>query len=179
MNMIKLFILPGIFFFISCKNTGKRDNSTFDVNAEIKKQHRDPVTYYENYQIDSIWGKALKIDTIATMVGKSQEDIPYLILARTKPGFAEIHEQVDDVALIRSGHGTLKTGYEVTGRIITNDEEPWRTWLGEAIKGGSERKLSPGDFIIIPSMTAHQYIPDPGDTLTYWTIKIKRVKNGN
>lgn len=179
MNKFNLFVFLLISFSFSCTQLNEADHSSFDVNAEIKKQKRDPVAFYQNLQIDSIWNVALRNDTIATALGKSQENIPYLLLARTKPGFAEIHEQVDDVALIRSGHGTLKTGYQVTGKIITTDDEPWRTWLGEAIEGGSERKLSPGDFIIIPSLTAHQYIPDPGDTLTYWTIKIKHLKNGN
>ena len=43
--------------------------------------------------------------------------MPYLFLARTQPGYVEMHKQLDDMAIIRSGHGTLKTGYQVAGKI--------------------------------------------------------------
>lgn len=61
----------------------------------------------------------------------------------------------------------LKTGYKVTGEIREEDEEPWRNWLGGVIQDKKEIELSPGDFIVIPAMTAHQYVPNSGDTLTY------------
>lgn len=86
---------------------------------------------------------------------------------------------MDDIAIIRSGHGMLKTGYEVAGNIRTTGEERQRNWLCDSIVNGRVQSLSPGDFIIIPAMTAHQYIPDGGDKLIYWTIKAKRAKTSN
>jgi len=59
----------------------------------------------------------IKNDTIATALGRSQDSMPYLFLARTQPGYVEMHKQLDDMAIIRSGHGTLKTGYQVAGKI--------------------------------------------------------------
>jgi hypothetical protein len=182
MNKTKLFIIVVTTGLIACNtqtDSNNSDHSSFNVNAELKKRNGDSVTYYQHLQIDSILNVIIKNDTIGTALGKSQDGIPYLVLARTKPGFAEIHEQLDDIAIINSGHGTLKTGYQVTGKINTTGEEPWRNWFCEGIKDGTERKLSPGDFIIIPAMTAHQYIPDRGDTLTYWTIKVRHIKNTN
>lgn len=70
----------------------------------------------------------------------------------------EIHEQMDDIAITRSGHGTLKTGYEVRGDTRTSGEELWRNWFCDTIKNATDQKISPGDFIIIPAMIAHQYI---------------------
>jgi len=43
-------------------------------------------------------------------------------------------------------------------------------------KTKDSRAIAPGDFIVIPAMTGHQYIPDKNDTLVYWAIKIQRVK---
>jgi mannose-6-phosphate isomerase-like protein (cupin superfamily) len=174
MNILKLLVIL-ITVLISCKaptDSKENANSLFDLNVELAKRHSDVMTYYPEPQIDSILGMMLKNDTIATAFGKSQDNTPYLLLARTTPGDAEIHEQVDDVAIIRSGHGTLKTGHQVSGKIRTVDNEPWRNWFCETINEATERKLSPGDFIIIPAMTAHQYIPDQEDTLVYWTIKV-------
>ena len=165
---------------LSCKtkiDTSKENHPSFDINAELRKKSGDSVAYYRNFQLDSIVNTLIKNDTIGTTLGKSSENAPYLITVRTKPGFVEIHEQMDDIAIIRSGHATLKTGYQVAGEIRTAGEEPWRNWLCDTIKSATDQKLSPGDFIIIPAMTAHQYIPNDGDTLTYWTIKVKHLKN--
>jgi mannose-6-phosphate isomerase-like protein (cupin superfamily) len=182
MNRITLlnFVLTAVLISCNEKTDSNKDNhASFDINAELKKANVDSITYYRDVQIDSILNVIIQKDSIIATVGKSKEDAPYLLVGRTKPGSAEIHEHMDDIALIRSGHGTLKTGYNVTGIIKTTDKEPWRNWYYETIKDATERTLSPGDFIIIPAMTAHQYIPDPGDTLTYWTIKVKNKKNRN
>ena len=167
---------------ISCKVKTDSENSnraSFDINAELRKARQDSMTYYSAAQIDSISNVIIRSNTIAAMLGNGKEDVVSLLLARTKPGDAEIHEQMDDIAFIRSGHGTLKIGYDVTGMVKTSDKEPQRNWFYKKINDATERKLSPGDFIIIPAMTAHQYIPDPGDTLTYWTIKVKNVQYRN
>jgi hypothetical protein len=119
----------------------------------------------------------LSNNTLAVTLGISPDNAPYLFLARTKPGDAEIHEQMDDVAIIRSGHDVLKTGHQVFGKIATEDKAPWRNWFCEGIKKPEERTIGPGDFVIIPAMTVHQYVLGPGDTLSYWTIKVKQVPN--
>ena len=181
MNKINLLIIA-LTALLSCQtkvDTSKEKHPSFDINVELKKKSGDSVTYYRNLQLDSIVNTLIKNDTIGTTLGKSSENAPYLITVRTKPGFVEIHEQMDDIAIIRSGHGTLKTGYEVAGNIRTSGEKPWRNWFCDTIKSATDQKLSPGDFIIIPAMTAHQYIPNGGDTLTYWTIKVKHLKNIN
>ena len=182
MNKINLLVMLFVAGAVACNTkTGSNDsnNSSFDINTELSRHSNDAVTYVQSLQEDSIVNQLLINDTTGTSLGASQDGEPYLFLARTKAGFVEIHEQMDDVAIIRSGHGTLKTGHEVTGKINTTNAAPSRNWFCEAIKEATERRLAPGDFVIIPAMTAHQYVPDQGDTLTYWTIKVKRVKAVN
>ena len=179
MKKISLLIIVVTALF-SCNNkiaTRKVNYPSFDINGELKKNNAAAITYFRNIQLDSIVNALIKNDTIGTTLGKSNDNAPYLITVRTKRGFVEIHEQMDDIAIIRSGHGTLKTGYQVSGDVRTSGEEPWRNWYCDRIENALEQKLSPGDFIIIPAMTAHQYIPEGNDTLTYWTIKVKRLKN--
>ena len=175
MRPLILFIVF-ISVYASCHTpTDSKENSdpSFNLDAELLKRSSDTIVFFSHLQIDSVLDKMILNDTIATTLGKNQDNTPYLLLARIKPGAAEIHEQVDDVAIIRSGHGTLKCGHQVSGNIKTVDNAPWRNWFCDRIENATERKLSPGDFIIIPAMTAHQYVPDSGDTLIYLTIKVK------
>lgn len=181
MNKIKLLTIA-LAALLSCKtkiDTSKEKHASFDINVELRKKRSDSVTYYNHLRLDTIVNTLIKNDSIGATLGNSSENAPYLMTVRTKTGFAEIHEQMDDIAIIRSGHGTLKTGHQVAGNITSSCEEPWRNWFCDTIKSAADQKLSPGDFIIIPAMTAHQYIPDGGDTLTYWTIKVKHLRSTN
>jgi len=179
MNKFNLLII-GFALLLSCNtkndpNTG--NHLPIDINTALENENADSITYYKNLQIDSIVNLLIKNDSIGMALGKSSENIPYLITVRTKTGFVEIHEQMDDIAIIRSGHGLLKTSHQVSGITRTSGEKPFRNWFCDTIQGATERKLSPGDFIIIPAMTAHQYIPNDADTLAYWTIKVKNISN--
>jgi len=155
--------------------------AAYSQNTSLVKN--DSVIIYTSKEMDQsikeILDKALKANTNSAVaqLGMSKDSAPYLVVARTKPGIVEIHEQWDDVAIIRSGHGTLKTGYRVSGEKKITNTPPDREWRGGAIESAEVRNLAPGDFIIIPAMIAHQYVPTTGDTLTYWTIKVRRPRN--
>jgi hypothetical protein len=148
-----------------------------------QKSTADPVSYFTTEQQDSLLKSdldaALKKDSSSLLavhvLGTSKENAPYMLGIRTVPGSVEMHEEWDDVAIIRSGHCILKTGNKVTGERKENPEHSGN-WVGGIIQDVTERSLAPGDFIIIPALLAHQYIPTPGDSLTYWTIKVKRPK---
>jgi mannose-6-phosphate isomerase-like protein (cupin superfamily) len=137
-----------------------------------QKNTTDSVTFYSSSTVDSLLNTKVSPERISRLLGRSADDAPYLVVTRNKPGDVEIHEQYDDVAIVRSGRGTLKTGYEITGQKESG-KEPSREWLGGVIMNPKQRSLSPGDFIVIPAMMPHQYIPNDGETLTYWTIKVK------
>jgi hypothetical protein len=121
-------------------------------------------------------GDTSSIQSLGTgaILDKGPGDEPYYISKRHVEGYVEIHEQFDDVVVISSGHGRLRTGRKVEGNKLLNGEKPSRNWYGGQIIDFNEKRISPGDFIVIPVMTGHQYIPDKNDTLIYWTIKIKR-----
>ena len=89
-------------------------------------------------QVDSLLtkktsGKAFRL------LGRSQDKERYLVVLRTKPGDVEIHEQFDDVAIIRSGHGILRTGTS-EGRKESGNPGA-REWIGGIIEDGYERTL--------------------------------------
>jgi hypothetical protein len=131
----------------------------------------DSVIFFSEAQLDS----ALNSAVTPQILGRSKENGAYILGMRTKPGDVEIHEQWDDVAIIRSGTGILRTGLKVKGQKESG-KEPTREWRGGVIENPKERKLAPGDFIVIPAMLPHQYIPTPGDSLISWTIKVKRPR---
>lgn len=173
-NPLLIFLLC----LISC-------NQPEDAKNRIIEQSKvgDPVTFYTQGQLDQVLklnlDSAIHANRTPLManyiLGLSKDSAPYMVVVRAAPGSVEIHELWDDVAIIRSGHGILKTGYQVTGEQ-QEVKGPSTEWTGGTIRDGKERIISPGDFIIIPALLAHQYIPNPGDTLTYWTIKVKRTK---
>ena len=179
MNKIKPFVIALVAILTSFKTkneSNKNAESLFDINSDLQKSSGDSITSYHTARLDSIVNMLIKKDSIGTALGQSQDSSLYLLTVRPKTGYVEVHEQFDDVAIIRSGNGTLKTGHQVGRMIRSEGAEPSRNWFCDSIKNATLQKLSPGDFIIIPAMTAHQYLPDSGDTLTYWTIKVKHLK---
>jgi len=135
----------------------------------------DTVTFYSKSQIDSFLATSeTSPRLIGKVLGRSADNESYLVGVRAQPGDVEIHEQFDDVAIIRSGHGVLRTGKKVRGQKEGSNAGEW---IGGVIEDAQERNLSPGDFIVIPAMLGHQYIPRPGESLTYWTIKVRHLRN--
>ena len=171
--------VASIILFISC-NQGKKDPN--NTNLSTIEKLPPEVFYYSSHQVDSILtataGDTSSIQSLGTgvILDRGPGDEPYYISKRTVDGYVEIHEQHDDVVVISSGHGRLRTGRKVDGSKLLNGEEPWRNWYSGQIIDFTEKRVSPGDFIVIPAMTGHQYLPDKNDTLIYWTIKIRRVK---
>jgi len=176
--MMKYLRLTGIWIsilgLISCNRPLASAN-----DAAKQKKTADSVSFFTSDQMDKFLQNGLDSvirsngsPLLAThILGSSMEGAPYLLVIRSGPGMVEVHEQWDDVVIIRSGHGILKTGYQVVG---DKKETSPGNWVGGSILGGNENVLSPGDFLIIPAMEGHQYIPGTGDHLTYWTIKVKR-----
>lgn len=165
-----------------CISCNQSNNDSNDTNQSMSDKIQPEVFYYSNNQVDSILlatkGDTSSIQSLGTgvILDRGPGDEPYYMTKRTVEGYVEIHEQFDDVVVIRSGHGRLRTGRKVNDSKLLNGETPLRNWYGGQIIDFTERRIAPGDFIVIPAMTGHQYIPDKNDTLTYWTIKIKRLK---
>ncbi|HCL83565.1 MAG TPA: hypothetical protein DIC22_06290 [Chitinophagaceae bacterium] len=173
------FILITIVGITACNHPSEKEPATAGgVQTEI------PLSFFTAHQTDSLLRSALDSVVKAKVeppmaygiLGFSKDSAPYMVTIRTAAGAVEMHELWDDVAIIRSGHGVLKTGNEVAGGRKEAGEHSGN-WVGGVIQDVTERVLSPGDFVIIPALLAHQYIPNPGDSLTYWTFKVKRPKN--
>lgn len=168
-------------FLILCFSCSQNKNDSNKTDQSTSEKSLPEVFYYSSNQVDSILnatvGDTSSIQSLGTgvILQRGPGGEPYYITKRSVQGYVEMHEQYDDVVVISSGHGRLRTGLKVNDSKLLNGEKPSRNWYGREIIDFTERKISPGDFVIIPAMTGHQYIPDKNDTLVYWTIKIKRV----
>lgn len=132
-----------------------------------------PVRQFNAAQIDSAASSKRTPDKPGRLLTSGSSGEPYLIVVRMSEGAVEVHEQYDDVAVVRAGHGVLRTGPRVDGAKLSGSA-PMREWLGGVIPSATERRIAAGDFLVIPAGLAHQYVPDAGDSLVYFTIKVRQ-----
>ncbi len=87
---------------------------------------------------------------------------------RTSNGRPEIHDYLEDVVLVQSGHATLLSGGHVVGGSVVSAGE----YRGGKIVGGTSRSLAPGDEFTIAAGVPHQYFIARGDSFRYLTVKV-------
>jgi len=87
---------------------------------------------------------------------------------RDHSGNVEVHLTKVDVMVIQSGTARLLYGGEGVGLHSTAENE----LQGTTIKGGTMIRVNPGDVIHIPAGVPHQFILDPGETITYLVVKV-------
>lgn len=86
---------------------------------------------------------------------------------RDAPGLAEVHTDETDVIHVLAGSATLVTG----GTLVAARETASHELRGEAIEGGTARRLAPGDVVVVPRGTPHwfQQVDAP---FTYYVVKV-------
>src|SRR2546425_7916961 len=121
------------------------------------------VSYWEKSKVDEAFSKG-------SVLFDGSDGRNYMVHAsrREKPGQAEIHTKDADVIYVLQGTATFVTGGEaVDGRTIAPDEI-----RGASIKGGSTRKISKGDVIIVPHGTPHQFL-EVTNPFLYYVVKVR------
>lgn len=91
-----------------------------------------------------------------------------MVAHREGDGEAELHENQADIFIVQTGAATLVIGGEVVGGKTTGPGEI----RGTSIKGGSNKKLAPGDIVHIPAKLPHQVLVAPGKQFTYLIVKV-------
>jgi len=90
-----------------------------------------------------------------------------ILLRRTLPGKAEVHETETDVWYVIDGGCILVT----SGSLIDAKPEGPGQIRGTGITGGEERKIGKGDFIRIPNGMPHWVKKIEGGELVYIVMK--------
>lgn len=92
-------------------------------------------------------------------------------LRRTESGEAELHEQFDDIFVVRSGNATVLVGGTLAGNRSVSAGE----WRGGTISGGQKFEVEPGDVLWIPAGLPHQVIlPGGSGEVSYLAFKNPR-----
>jgi uncharacterized protein GlcG (DUF336 family)/mannose-6-phosphate isomerase-like protein (cupin superfamily) len=85
---------------------------------------------------------------------------------RTEPGLAEVHARETDVFYVLEGSATLVVG----GTVVEPQSVSADEVRGKAIAGGETHQLKPGDVVVIPPGTPHQFTKVHGP-FHYFVVK--------
>ena len=86
---------------------------------------------------------------------------------RTKPGEVEVHAVDTDIIRVLSGTAVLVTGGTVVDPKTTAPNET----RGPSINGGDERRLGPGDVVMVPKGVPHWFKTVDG-RVEYFVVKV-------
>jgi len=96
-----------------------------------------------------------------------------------------VHSEITEIYYIFSGKATLITGGTIAdAKPIAVDVPAWKgssvvfntPTLGGPFKGGTPRAVAPGDFIVVPPGTVHQWGPIETPMLVYFIARIDPSK---
>lgn len=104
-----------------------------------------------------------KSDTIAN-AGNHR----FLITHREAIGQSEYHDKESDIVFVQSGRAKLIYGGKMVDAKTTASGES----RGTGIKGGEVQVLSPGDVVVIPPKTPHQFVPEGSQAFNYFVVKV-------
>jgi mannose-6-phosphate isomerase-like protein (cupin superfamily) len=82
---------------------------------------------------------------------------------------AAVHEKEAELFYVIDGSGTMVTGGKLVEEKRVNDEN----LTGSSIQGGVSKKISKGDWILVPERVPHQ-IPNVDRALTVMTLHLPR-----
>jgi mannose-6-phosphate isomerase-like protein (cupin superfamily) len=90
-----------------------------------------------------------------------------MMAERNKPGEVEVHAVDTDIIRIVSGTAVLVTGGTVVDPKTTAPNET----RGPSITGGDERRLGPGDVVMVPKGVPHWFKTVDG-RVEYFVVKV-------
>jgi mannose-6-phosphate isomerase-like protein (cupin superfamily) len=82
---------------------------------------------------------------------------------------AAVHEKEAEFFYVIDGSGTMVTG----GKLVEEKRVDQANLTGSSIQGGVSKKISKGDWIMVPEGTPHQ-IPSVDGPLTVMTLHLPR-----
>ena len=82
---------------------------------------------------------------------------------------AAVHEKEAELFYVIEGSGTVVTGGKLVGETRTNESN----LSGTSIEGGASRKVSKGDWFMVPEGVPHQ-IPNVDGALSVMTLHLPR-----
>ena len=97
----------------------------------------------------------------------------YAFSHRDLTGVIEVHQSWTDVFVIQSGSATLLTGGMLTGAKESAPGE----WRDGTLSAATTAMVKPGDVVVIPAGTPHQFKLAAGEQVNYLTFKVAIASN--
>jgi len=139
------------------------------VSMAVLAQDTSKVVYFSSKQMDTDLHK-LSLNQIGeseiNLIERTREHAAVL-LRRTLPGKAEIHEHQADVWYVIDGGCEFVTG----GTLAAGAQESPGEIRGTSISGGDEHHLAKGDFIRVPAGVPHWVKKIEGKEIVYIVVK--------
>jgi mannose-6-phosphate isomerase-like protein (cupin superfamily) len=116
--------------------------------------------------------KATRKPDQANLVQPLLQLAPYTANLEYRAGVANaaVHEKEAELFYVVDGAGTMVTGGKLTAENRTNTEN----LSGSGIEGGQTRRVTKGDFIMVPENTPHWFSAIEG-SLTLMSIHLPRA----
>ena len=92
-----------------------------------------------------------------------------MLSVRTADGVGELHQNQDDIMIVKKGTATLVTGGTLVDPKTVSDGE----LRGTSVKGGVSKSLGPGDVVIVPAGLPHQLLIPKGTAYESLIAKVK------
>jgi len=139
------------------------------LTVPLLAQHPSKVIYFRAKQMDADLHK-LPLNEIGESEINLIERTPAhaaILLRRTLPGKAEVHENQADVWYVIDGGCEFVTG----GTVVGGGPESAGEIRGKSISGGEEHHLAKGDFIHVPAGVPHWVKKIEGKEIVYIVVK--------
>jgi mannose-6-phosphate isomerase-like protein (cupin superfamily) len=133
-------------------------------------------TYLTASEIDAVRKNATG-DIQMVVIDAGKYNIGLATMRRNSTGRPEspiVHEHVTEVYFVTDGSGTLSTGTATGAKPLPSDNQVVKagpTSMGGTIENGQSRKITKGDFAIIPAGVAHAFSSIDG-SIEYLMVRI-------
>lgn len=142
-------------------------------SRQVHAQEIEELIYLSSTRVEEAVRSAAteEAPVLATFLEK-RDDHASIMVRRAESGALELHEEFDDVYVVHEGAAILVYGERYEGAETTEPGE----LRGGTILDGTEQPLAPGDVAVVPAGLAHQIVVEPGQTIIYHVLKVRRGK---
>jgi len=159
LSMACVFILSGC----ACSTAASKDPGTPSAVAKpVSPQTPGPVIYFDAQAVQTAFAKG------GALLDRKDTNYQIITGRRVEPGLCEVHTFDTDLIYVVDGGATFVTG----GTAVESKETAPGEFRGSGITGGTDRKMSKGDVIVVPAGTPHWFKEIKGEFL-YFIIKVR------
>ena len=119
-------------------------------------------------QLDAIVPQAKPTGSAGPII-VSYGNLGLMLSVRTANGIGELHQNFDDLMIVKQGTATLVTGGTLADPKTVSEGEI----RGTSVKDGVSRTLNVGDVVIVPAGVPHQLLVPPGTVYESLVAKVK------